>query len=160
MAHRPLPDAASAASTAPVSRPAPSVAEADAAGGRTALLSVLGWLALLAGGLILSLGMASLVGARVRSAALVDVDRSPVGSVPSYSDAPRAALAFFARRDTVTVRVSRDMTVADFLALYHLETNASARAALRDQLGAVADADLLREGDEVTLTVTVGRETP
>lgn len=113
--------------------------------------------ALLAGGLIAVLGVASLVGEGVRSAVLVEVDRSPVGSQPSYSDAPAEAAAFFARRDTVRVRVPRDMTVGEFLALYHLETNTAARTALRDQLGAVADGDVLREGDRVTLTLTVPR---
>lgn len=112
---------------------------------------------LLAGGLILSLGLAALLGDGVRRAVLVEVERSPLGSRPSYTDAPAEAAAFFARRDTVRARVPRDMTVGDFLALYHLETNAAARAALRDQLGAGADGDVLREGDEVTLTVTVPR---
>lgn len=111
----------------------------------------------LAGGLILTLGLASLVGDAVREAVLVEVDASPVGSQPSYSDAPAEAATFFARRDSVEVRVPRDMTLADFLGLYHLETSTAARDALREQLGVVADDDVLREGDRVTLTITVPR---
>lgn len=113
--------------------------------------------ALLAGGLILALGVAALVGDAVRGAVLVEVDRSPRSAQPSHSDAPAEAAAFFARRDTVQVRVPRDMTLADFLSLYHLETNLSARAALREQLGVVAEGDVLREGERVTLTITVPR---
>lgn len=113
--------------------------------------------ALLAGGLILALGVAALVGDAVRRAVLVEVDRSPRGAQPSYSDAPAEAAAFFARRDTVRVRVPRDMTLAAFLSLYHLETNLSARDALREQLGVVAEGDVLREGERVTLTITVPR---
>ncbi|HZD05118.1 MAG TPA: hypothetical protein VE173_09370 [Longimicrobiales bacterium] len=124
------------------------------------VVGVLGGAAMLTGGLILALGLASLLGDPVRDAVLVEVERSPLGSRPSYSDAPREAAAFFARRDTVRVRMPRDMTVGDFLGLYHLETNVAARAALRDQLGAVAEDDLLREGDQVTITITVAREAP
>lgn len=115
---------------------------------------------LLAGGLIVALGLATLLGDGVRRSLLVEVDRRPRDSEPSYSDAPSEAAAFFARRDTVRVRIPRDMTVADFLGLYHLETNAAARAALRIQLGASAGGDLLREGDTVTLTVTLPRIEP
>lgn len=136
----------------------PGPSDADARHGRP--MRLLGGVVLLAAGLILALGLASLLGDPIRDAVLVQVDRSPVGSQPSYSDAPREAATFFARRDTVRVRVPRDMTVSEFLGLYHLETNAAARAALRDQLGAVADGDLLREGDRVTITVTVSREAP
>ncbi|HEX9885001.1 MAG TPA: hypothetical protein VGA70_00860 [Longimicrobiales bacterium] len=108
-------------------------------------------------GILLSLAFASLLGPRVRRAVLVEVDVSPVGSEPAFTDAPGEAARFFADRDSVTVRIPWDMTVADFLGLYHLETNPSAREALRTQIGAVADADVLREGDEVTLTLTATR---
>ena len=123
--------------------------------GRAARLATFGFV--LAAGLLVSLGMASLLGSTVRKAVLIELDTSPVGSEPSLSDAPDEAARFFADRDTVLVRIPWDMTVADFLGLYHLETNPRARAALRDQLGASSDADVLREGDAVSLTLTVTR---
>jgi hypothetical protein len=101
--------------------------------------------------------VASLLGEDVRNAVLVEVDRGLAGSEVSYSDAPAEAALFFAERDSVTVRVPRDMTAGEFLALYHLETNASARGALRDQLGVLSDTDPLREGDRVTLDLTLTR---
>lgn len=107
-------------------------------------------------GLVATLGLASLLGERVRSAVLVEVETTPPGPL-SFHDAPEEAARFFALRDTVTVRVPRDMTVSDFLALYHLETNAGARAALREQLGAAAADDPLREGDRVRLPLTLSR---
>jgi hypothetical protein len=106
----------------------------------------------------MALGVAALLGEGFREAVLIEVETSPVGAVPSYSDAPREAARFFAQRDTLTVQVRRDMRVADFLALYHLENNEAARAALRDQLGATSASDLLREGDRVTLPLTLRRE--
>lgn len=108
-------------------------------------------------GVLLFLGLASLLGPSIRRAVLVEVDVSPAGSEPAFTDAPVEAARFFADRDSVTVRIPWDMTVADFLGLYHLETNPSAREALRAQLGAVADADVLREGDQVTVTLTTTR---
>lgn len=108
-------------------------------------------------GLLTSLGMASLLGGAVRRAVLVELETSPVGAEPALSDAPEEAARFFSERDTVRVLVPWDMNVSEFLGLYHLETNPSARAALRDQLGASSDADILREGDEVSLTLTVTR---
>jgi hypothetical protein len=108
-------------------------------------------------GVVLFLGLASLLGAGIRRAVLINVDVSPAGSEPAFTDAPEEAARFFADRDSVTVRIPWDMTVADFLGLYHLETNPSARAALRNQLGAVADSDILREGDRVTVNLTATR---
>lgn len=116
--------------------------------------------AVLAAGLLLVLGLSALGGEAVRNALLVEVDHGLTGSEPTYSDAPAEAASFFADRDSVTVRVPWDMSVGEFLALYHLETNPSARAALRDQLGALADGDPLREGDRVTLRLTLGRTEP
>lgn len=105
-----------------------------------------------------ALGVAALLGEGFRGAVLVEVETGPAGSLPAYSDVPAEATRFFADRDTVAVRVPRDMTVADFLALYHLENNRAAREALRDQLGAAAPSDRLREGDRVTLPLTLRRE--
>ena len=111
-------------------------------------------------GVVTALGVAALLGEGFREAVLIEVETSPVGAEPTYSDAPREAARFFADRDTVSVVVPRDMTVADFLALYHLENNRAAADALRDQLGAAAPGDLLREGDRVTLPLTLRREEP
>ena len=107
-------------------------------------------------GLVATLGLASLVGDAVRSAVLVEVETEAPTSL-SVRDAPEEATRFFARRDTVTVTVPRDMTVAELLALYHLETSTAAREALRDQLGAGGEADRLREGDRVTFPLTLAR---
>lgn len=115
------------------------------------------WILALAVGSMTTLGLAALLGEDLRTAVLVEVDRELAGSEVSYSDAPAEAARFFAERDSVQVRVPRDMSVAAFLSLYHLETNASARAALRDQLGAVADEDVLREGDVVSFDLTLTR---
>jgi hypothetical protein len=54
----------------------------------------------------------------------------------------------------VTVAVPWSMTVAEFLALYHLENNADARRALRDQLAAGTDADRLEAGAAVSFRLT------
>jgi len=137
-------------------RPAADGEPAGARGGRRGRLAALGLPVAALLGLVAALGVASLVGDEVRSALLVEVETEPVAEL-SYRDAPEEAARFFAERDTVTVAVPRDMSVADFLALYHLETNPAAREALRDQLGAVSDADPLREGDQLTLPLTPSR---
>lgn len=124
------------------------------------LLRVVGVLAALALGLVTALGVATLLGEDFREALLVEIDTDPAGAELAYSDAPREAARFFEDRDTVSVRVARDMTVADFLELYHLQNSAAARDALREQLGAVAPEDLLREGDRVTLPLTLRRNSP
>jgi hypothetical protein len=136
------------------SRPLPERAPAPSkkATGRWA-----GALLTLAVGLLVVLGLAALVGEDVRNAVLVEVDRGLAGSEVSYSDAPAEAALFFAERDSVTIRVPWEMTAGEFLALYHLETNASARGALRDQLGVSSDTDPLRAGDRVTLALTLTR---
>lgn len=138
-----------------VSGPAP--AEPSRRGPGVPAGRLAGLVVVLSAGILGVLGLAALAGEAVRNAVLVEVDRSLAGSEVAYSDAPAEAAAFFDARDTVVVRISRDMTVGEFLALYHLETNASARAALRDQLGAAAEDDLLREGDRVRLNLTLTR---
>ena len=85
---------------------------------------------------LVALGLASLVGPKTRSALLIEVETVPRSDL-SFRDSPAEATRFFAVRDTVTVVVPRDMTVGAFLALYHLETSAPARAALSEQLGAL-----------------------
>lgn len=142
-----------------------SAADSDARGGspgdgsgdpgRTVRILATGGLVM--AGLVVVLGVASLVGEPVRNAVFVETDVSPVGSELSWSDAPAEAARFFSDRDSVRVRVPWDMSVSEFLSLYHLETNPSAREALRDQLGASAPEDPLREGDEVTFTLTQPR---
>ena len=93
---------------------------------------------------------------RVRAAVLI-ADRSAAPSAAlRYTDAPQSA-AFFEGRDSATVRVPWDMTVAEFLSLYHLENNASARASLERELGAIEADDVLREGDEITIRLTATR---
>jgi hypothetical protein len=104
------------------------------------------------------LGLATLLGERVRDQALIADRAAPPVTALSYTDAPQSA-AFFGERDSVHVRVTRDMTVGEFLALYHLETNQAARAALERQLGATELDDRLREGDEVTFALTARRAT-
>jgi hypothetical protein len=102
------------------------------------------------------LGLAVLLGEPVRSAALLS-DRAAVPEEAArYAEAPRSA-AFFAGRDSVHVRVPWDMTVGEFLTLYHLENNANARAALERQLGVRARDAYLREGDEVSFRLTTSR---
>jgi hypothetical protein len=111
-------------------------------------------------GLITALGLSALLGEGFREAVLVEVDVSPAGAEPTFSDAPLEAARFFADRDTVTVSIPRDMTVSEFLALYHLENNEAARTAIREQVGAASPGDLLREGDRVTVPLTLRRPEP
>lgn len=105
-------------------------------------------------------GLAALLGEGFREAVLVEVEVDPTASEPTWSDAPMEAARFFAQRDTLTVVVPRDMTLARFLALHHLETHTGAREAIREQLGLTEPSDLLREGDRVTLPLTLRRERP
>lgn len=105
-------------------------------------------------------GLAALLGEGFREAVLVEVEVDPASSEPAWSDAPMEAARFFAERDTLTVVVPRDMTLARFLALHHLETHSGAREAIREQLGLSESSDLLREGDRVTLPLTLRRERP
>ena len=111
-----------------------------------------------AAALSVALGLSTLVGPSLRSSALVMEEAPPPDLALNYTDAP-AAGPFFEARDTVTVRVPWDMTVAGFLSFYHLDNNPDARRALREQLDAGQDADLLREGDEVTFNLTARRGT-
>lgn len=103
---------------------------------------------------VVLLGAARLWGPWLRDATLLSFETSPVESFPAYSDAPAAATGFFEGRDSAAVTVSRDMTLSEFLALYHLSNNQAARAALRDQLGVEAEGDELREGTRVVLPLS------
>ncbi|MGH7555390.1 MAG: hypothetical protein ACREMQ_20505 [Longimicrobiales bacterium] len=119
----------------------------------------------LAGGLACSalvltavLGIATLLGSRVREAALIADPSAEPAATLRYTDAPHSA-SFFDERDSVSVRVPWDMTVSEFLSLYHLENNADARAALERQLGMSRPEDLLKEGDQVAFRLTATRGT-
>jgi hypothetical protein len=139
-----------------VSQPSPTAAAAGPAVPRTRAALIGLAVLVLAVGATLALGVAALLGERVRAAALI-ADRSAAPSAAlRYTDAPQSA-AFFEGRDSATVRVPWEMTVAEFLSLYHLENNASARASLERELGAVELDDVLREGDEITIRLTATR---
>ncbi len=103
-------------------------------------------------------GLAKLLGVPVRRAAFIADRASAPAAELRYTEAPQSA-AFFEDRDSVTVRVPWDMSVGEFLSLYHLENNASARAALERQLGASRIKDPLREGDEISFRLTATRGT-
>jgi hypothetical protein len=62
---------------------------------------------------------------------------------------------FFAQRDWVLIRVPTDMTVGEFVRLYHLRNTRGVREALQAQLGAFNDSDPIRKGAEVRLHLTV-----
>lgn len=113
---------------------------------------------LLALAIVLALGAARGLGDPVRRAALIETRTSPPETGLEFSDSPAEAVRFFADRDEVTIRIPRDMTVADLLALYHLGNRPDVRSALREQLNASDDADLLREGEELTIRLTPARE--
>lgn len=102
------------------------------------------------------LGLATLLGARLRDHGLIADRAAAAPTSLSFTDAPRSA-AFFEARDSVTVRVPWDMTLGEFLSLYHLENNAGARAALQRRLGVAASDDVLREGEEVSFGLTARR---
>jgi hypothetical protein len=116
--------------------------------------------ALLLGGvaaLSLLLGLSRFAGASVRDNAQLLVRAPMPDAAPNYSDLPRGG-ALFEDRDSVTIVVPRSMRVSEFLSLYHLENNASARSALERQLGASAWDDVLEKDARVTLRLTRGRE--
>jgi hypothetical protein len=115
---------------------------------------------LLLGALVVLLGVARLWGPGLRESALLSFDESARGSFPSYSDAPTAATMFFETRDSALVTVPRDMSVGEFLALYHLSNHDGVRAALRDQHGVVADGDELRRGTQVRLPLSPRNGSP
>jgi uncharacterized membrane protein len=112
--------------------------------------------ALVAVALTAVLGLQKLLGDTVRDAALIEVPATAPDAALTYTDAPDGEV-FFADRDSVTVRIPWDMTVGDFLSLYHLENNASARTALAEQLSARGDEARLKKGDEVGFRLTIGR---
>lgn len=121
-------------------------------------LIVLAAVAVAAAALSVALGLSRVVGAPLRGSTLVMQEQTPPDIALNYTDAP-AAGAFFDARDTATVRVPWDMTVAEFLSFYHLQNNPDARRALREQLDAAEDADRLAEGAEVTFHLTARRGT-
>lgn len=128
-------------------------------GGRRARIVVLAlaWVAAALAALTIALGVSRLAGATARDGALVLAEAPLPEDGLTYSDAPDAG-RFFDARDTVTVSVPWPMTVAEFLSVYHLENNADARRALREQLGAESDAHPLARGAEVTFHLTVRSE--
>jgi hypothetical protein len=103
-------------------------------------------------------GIATLIGSPVRTAALITDPTAEPAATLRYTEAPQSA-SFFDDRDSVNVRVPWDMTVGEFLSLYHLENNADARASLERQLGVSRAEDLLKEGDEVAFRLTATRGT-
>lgn len=113
---------------------------------------------LLALAVVLVLGAARGLGEGVRRAALIETRTSPPETGLEFSDSPAEAVRFFAERDEVTIRIPRDMTVAELLALYHLGNRPDVRSALREQLNATDETDLLREGEELTIRLTPARE--
>jgi hypothetical protein len=137
----------------PPVRPAPEQGSAWPRSWRAAVPALL-----LALAVVLALGVARGLGATVRRAALIETRLSPPESGLEFSDSPAEAVRFFAERDEVTIRIPRDMTVAELLALYHLGNRPDVRTALREQLNASDDADLLREGEELTIRLTPTRE--
>lgn len=115
------------------------------------------WLGAVLAALTIALGLASLAGAWTRSGLLVPEEAPLPETALTYTDAPDAG-RFFDTRDTVTVTVPWPMTVAEFLALYHLENNAGARQALREQLAVRSDADPLERGAQLSFHLTERRE--
>lgn len=100
-------------------------------------------------------GLAALLGEPVRRAAILSLDESPPTEALRLADDSPEAAAFFMERDSVEVVVPWDMTVAELLALYHLDNNASARAALEADLGVTESEDLVHEGDAFSFVLTV-----
>lgn len=70
-------------------------------------------------------------------------------------DAREEGDRFFAQRDSVLIRIPADMTVGEFVRLYHLRNTRGVREALQTQLGAFDDSDPLRKGGEIQLHLTV-----
>jgi hypothetical protein len=123
---------------------------------RIAVLAI-GWSAAVLAALTVALGTSRLFGDSAREGALVLADAPIPEDGLTYTDAPDAG-RFFDARDTVTVTVPWPMTAAEFLSIYHLENNADARQALREQLGAESDAHPLAAGARVTFHLTVRSE--
>lgn len=100
------------------------------------------------------------LGDRLRNALLIDVRTSGAGSVPAFEDDPAESTAFFAARDTVAFTLEESVSVGELLSLYHLATNAAARAALREQHGVRGDDDVLPAGARIVLPLTSARSQP
>jgi hypothetical protein len=131
------------------STPSPRSPEA----GARSIVVALAWTGAVLAALTVAFGLASLAGEPVRASALVATDAPLPDAALTYADAPDAG-RFFDARDTVTVTVPWNMTVAEFLALYHMENNADARRALREQHAADGEADRLEAGTEVSFHLT------
>lgn len=107
-----------------------------------------------------SLGLARTFGEGFRRTAMIEVRTGPAGSRPDFSDEASEAPAFFAARDTARIVVPWDMTVAELLALYHLEGNVGAWRALREQLNRTRLDERLTKGDELRIPLTPPEGTP
>lgn len=134
-------------------------AAAPAARSTRARIAVLAaaWGAAVLAALTVALGMARLFGDAARDGALVLAEAPLPEDGLTYTDAPDAG-RFFDARDTVTVTVPWAMSAGELLSIYHLENNADARRALREQLGAESDAHPLAAGETVTFHLTVRSE--
>lgn len=136
----------------------PSVPEPRARHAMPASLRAAVPLLVLALAIVGALGVARGLGDGARRALLIETRTVPPEGALEFSDSPAEATRFFAERDEVTIRIPRDMLVAELLALYHLGNRADVRAALSEQLNASRDDDLLREGEELTIRLTPARE--
>jgi hypothetical protein len=70
-------------------------------------------------------------------------------------DAREESDRFFSQRDSVLIRVPSNMTVGEFIRLYHLRNTRGVHDALRAQLGVFQDSDPIRKDAEIRLHLTV-----
>lgn len=104
---------------------------------------------------VLALAVARFAAAPLRRELMIE---EPGWAPAANREAPEAREegdTFFAQRDSVLVRVPADMTVGEFVRLYHLRNTRGVREALQAQLGAFNDSDPIRKGVEVRLHLTV-----
>ncbi len=99
-------------------------------------------------------GVAALAGDPVRKAAGLSLEEDPPDQSLRLSEASGGSGARFAERGSGLGTVPWDMTVGELLALYHLDNNASARAALETQLGVAEGTDALERGQAFTFALT------
>lgn len=96
-----------------------------------------------------------LLGEPIRRSVLIETPRAVPTEVREPADTREEGDRFLTQRDSVYVQLGRDISVGEFLDLYHLRNTRDIRAALKRQANVSNDSELLKKGTELRLHLTV-----
>ncbi|MFL5384011.1 MAG: hypothetical protein ACJ8GN_15930 [Longimicrobiaceae bacterium] len=91
----------------------------------------------------------------IRRVVLIQTPRAVPTANVEAPGATAAGDSFFVQRDSVTVLVSRDIPVGQFLDLNHMRNTRGIREELRRQAGVAEDQQILKAGKSLRLHLTV-----